>query len=135
MKRLIFLKRIYDENAITRIDSIEAIDTNYSMKTGMDTYRFRVIAVGSTVGSDKTVQITIRTLPEIPPKLKIVDRGQPLDVPKGYLGLEREIWDNFSPSQGMVIVTGPTGSGKSTLLAGGIRKLAEVPDINKKIIT
>lgn len=129
------LKRIYDENAITRIDSIEAIDTNYSMKTGMDTYRFRVNAVGSTVGSDKTVQITIRTLPEIPPKLKIVDRGQPLDVPKGYLGLEREIWDNFSPSQGMVIVTGPTGSGKSTLLAGGIRKLAEVPDINKKIIT
>lgn len=129
------LKQMYDDNAITRINSIEAIDTNYSMKIDDKVYRFRVNAVGSTVGSDKTVQITIRTLPEVPPKLKIVKRGEPLTAPKGYMALEEEIWENFCPSQGMIVVTGPTGSGKSTLLSGGIRKLAEVPDINKKIIT
>lgn len=130
------LKKLYDDNAIAKITSLEAIDTNHALKdSNGKTYRFRVNAIGTMVGGDKTVQITIRTLAETPPKLKIVKRGEPLNVGEGEIALEKEIWDYFSPSQGMVIVTGPTGSGKSTLMAAGIRTLVEQEHFNKKIIT
>ena len=51
--------------------------------------------------------------------------------------LENEIWDNFVPSQGLIVVTGPTGSGKSTLLSSCIREILENPnpEQTKKIVT
>lgn len=130
-----FLKKIYDENAITKITSLEAIDTNYSLKNGSDIFRFRINAIGTMRGGEKTIQITIRTLAAIPPNLHLVNRGEPLVAPPGSLALERDIWENFAPDQGMILVTGPTGSGKSTLLAAGIRTLVEQRDFNRKIVT
>lgn len=131
----VLLKKIYDENATVRIDSILDIDTKYSMKLNGEVFRYRVNGVGTTVGSDKTVQITIRTLSDIPPKLKIINRGDKVEYKNGFLTLEKDIWESFKPVQGMVLVTGPTGSGKSTLLASGIREILENPDSNTKIIT
>ena len=65
-----------------------------------------------------SVQITLRTLPNIPPTMK-------------DLGIEEKIIENWSPGQGLIFVTGPTGSGKTTLLAraaacwSSVRKVAE----------
>tara|TARA_Y100000588_G_scaffold341918_1_gene386306 strand:+ start:2776 stop:4326 length:1551 start_codon:yes stop_codon:yes gene_type:complete len=130
------IKALYGDSAQAQIYDLEAVDTNHTINREEKRYRYRINAVGSMVGDGKTVQITIRTLSSLPPKLTIVPEGQSItDVPSGTMGLEEAIWNNVAPDQGMVIVTGPTGSGKSTLLAGIIRKLLETPNLNKKIIT
>ncbi len=129
------LKKIYDDGAITYITSVNVIDTGYSVKNKKEEFRYRVNAVGSTVGNVRTVQVTIRTLPEIPPELVVVKYGDPLTAEKGQMAVEDVIWDNFTPDEGLIIVTGPTGSGKSTLLATMIRKIIETPNLNKKILT
>lgn len=134
------IKKIYDDTAIAEINQKEAINTNYTIKHKKEgkknRYRFRINTVGTFVGELKTVQITIRTLASLPPKLYLVNKGERLDtVPSGHIALEREIWDVISPDQGMIMVTGPTGSGKSTLLAAIIRKLLETENFNKKIVT
>ena len=121
------IKKLSDDNALSEIYQLRALDTSYTLRTKDERNktirnRFRVNAVGTMVGSEKSVQITIRTIPSDPPT-------------KDELGLEDEIWDNFVKDQGIVIVTGPTGSGKSTLLASCIRGILETPDMNKKIIT
>jgi len=121
------IKVLYDNNALSEIYQLRALDTSYTLR-GKDEdgknirNRFRINAVGTMVGSEKSVQITIRTIPSDPPTIQ-------------QLGLEDEIWDNFVKDQGIVIVTGPTGSGKSTLLAACIRGVLETPEMNKKIIT
>ncbi|MBK68042.1 MAG: hypothetical protein CMP22_07940 [Rickettsiales bacterium] len=51
------------------------------------------------------------------------------------LGIEEDIIKNWSPRQGLVLVTGPTGSGKSTLLSAGIRYLLERPEGCGKVLT
>lgn len=130
------LKKLYDENAIVKINGLDSVDTSYSMRIENDEeVRFRVNAIGTTVGGKTTVQITIRTLPSIPLKIRPVKKRTLNEYINGYLNLEEDIWDNISPSQGLIIVTGPTGSGKSTLLASCIRSLVEQPDYNKKIVT
>ena len=129
------MKSLYGESAQAQIYDLEAIDTNHTINRG-DRYRYRINALGTIVGDQKTVQITIRTLSSTPPKLTIVPEGELItNVPSGTMGLEEKIWRTISPDQGMIVVTGPTGSGKSTLLAGIIRKLLEKPNFNKKIIT
>ena len=82
--------------------------------------RYRVNITGGRSGIGDGLQITIRTLPEIPPDINA-------------LGIEQDIIDNFRPKDGMVLVTGPTGSGKSTLLSAGIRMLIEKEDANEKL--
>ena len=122
------IKRIYGENAVSEINQRRALDPSYTLRVTSEDgnrkerHRFRVNAIGTLVGSEKAIQITVRTIPSDPPTI--------LD-----LGLEQEIWDNFVSDQGIVIVTGPTGSGKSTLLAACIRGILETPEANKKIIT
>lgn len=118
------LKRLYAESAITDLNKAEAIDTSYTFKIRGSKlrYRYRINAIGTKKRGDDSLQITIRTIPDNIPT-------------KSQLGLEDEIWENFVPSQGMVIVTGPTGSGKSTLLAACIREILETKNMNKKIIT
>ncbi len=118
------LKRLYAESAISDLNKAEAIDTSFTFKLKGTKlrYRYRINAIGTKKRGDDSLQITIRTIPDDIPK-------------KDDLGLEDEIWDNFVPSQGMVVVTGPTGSGKSTLLAACIREILETPNMNKKIVT
>lgn len=113
---------IYGENAPGELKSGYDLDPSYEIKIpGKGRKRFRVnITNGRGIGADG-IQITIRTLPEIP-------------IPIEELGIEQDILENFRPRQGMVLVTGPTGSGKSTLLSSGIRMLIEGPDKHEKLI-
>lgn len=122
-----FIKKIYGDNAITEINKGQPIDKAIAVlnKISNKKVRFRVNAVGIVAkGGVDGLQITIRTIESTPPKLSMMN-------------LEADIWDNFVPRQGLVIVTGPTGSGKSTLLASCIREILENPDVEqtKKIVT
>jgi defect-in-organelle-trafficking protein DotB len=119
-----FIKQVYAETAVSRINGGEAIDTSHSIKNmkTKERLRYRINAIGVQKSGEDTIQITIRTIPSKPIKLS-------------ELGIEDEIWENFTPDQGIVVVTGPTGSGKSTLLASCVRELVETPNINKKIVT
>lgn len=114
------LVKLYDgEVAKGIIQKGRAIDCSYEAKpTRVDRYRYRINATSVYGG----LQITARTIEDMPPKLS-------------DLKVEQEIIDNMAPRQGLVLVTGATGSGKTTLLAGMIRYLLEQPDGHRKIIT
>ena len=116
------VRYIYGENGPAEIKSGHDLDPAHEVKIpGQGRKRYRVnVTGGRTIGADG-IQITIRTLPDIP--LNIYD-----------LDIEDEIIENFRPPQGMVLITGPTGSGKSTLLSSGIRMIIEKPDANEKIL-
>ncbi len=117
------LNRIYGSNGAAQIASGRDIDISYEIKSGRrERYRFRVNATGVLSDGGDGIQITCRTMPEMPPDLT-------------KFGIEQEILDGCTPRQGLVLVTGPTGSGKSTLLAGIIRRMLEDPDGNRKILT
>lgn len=109
----IVLNKIYGAEAQARLASGDDLDISYEVRP--DRYnrlRFRVnITAILSKGRDAS-QVTMRVLPNEPPTLK-------------DLNIEDDIVRNFSPRQGMVIITGPTGSGKSTLLAAGNRMLME----------
>lgn len=98
-------------------------DFAYDLSVDRNTrYRFRVNAVGIMSKGAPGVQITLRTIPSIPPSLD-------------DLGIEKDLKAALAPRNGMVVITGATGSGKSTLLAAQIRKLCEDPMGNRKIVT
>lgn len=106
-----------------RMQDIRDADFAYDLAPSRDyRFRFRVNAVGIVVRGKPGVQITLRTIPSLPPKMS-------------DLGLEPDIVNNICPRQGIILVTGATGSGKSTLLASIIRDLCEDPNGNRKIIT
>lgn len=121
-----FIKRIYGENAVTEMSQKRAIDKSMFIRLPESDkmIRFRVNAVGELSKGMEGIQITIRTIDSTPPTLEA-------------LKVEKNIVDNLVPSQGIIIITGPTGSGKSTLLAANIRNIIENPDReqSKKIIT
>lgn len=117
------LNAIYGANGTTQIYSGKDVDTHYEIRPNRtDRFRFRVNATGCQIEAHDGIQITLRTIPTMPPELS-------------SLGLEPEIIRAMAPEQGTVVVTGPTGSGKSTLLASIIRTLAEEPDGNRKMLT
>ena len=118
-----FIKEIYGENATSQMNSREDINTSHAINTrDGKQIRFRVNAIAVYTDSGDGVQITIRTIQSTPIPLKV-------------LKLEKEIWDNFVPEQGLIIVTGPTGSGKTTLMSSCIREILETPNSSKKIVT
>lgn len=119
-----FIKQIYGDNATAQLNSGKPIDCSHSIPEleSEKRIRFRVNAVKILSEGRAAIQITIRTIMADPPTLE-------------SLNLEPEIWDNFRPDQGIIMVTGPTGSGKSTLLAGCIRGILEDPESFKKIVT
>lgn len=111
------------EAGIGQINGGRDLDFAYEMQPARGVrLRFRVNATAISVEGHTGVQVTIRTIPGVPP-----------DISK--LGVEDEVLRNFAPKQGLVLVTGATGSGKSTLLSALIRKLAEEPEGNRKILT
>lgn len=118
-----FIKEIYGENATAEINIGKDINTSHAinMPDG-STIRFRVNAIGIFTASGSGIQITVRTIQSKPLKLSV-------------LKLEDEIWDNFVPDQGLIIVTGPTGSGKTTLMSSCIREILENKTGSKKIVT
>lgn len=117
------LNAIYGPNGTTQILGGSDVDTHYEVRpTRIDRYRFRVNATGCQVEGHDGIQVTLRTIPGLPPHI------EDMDLPK-------DIFEAISPYQGVVYVTGATGSGKSTLLASIIRYMAENEDSHRKILT
>lgn len=118
------LSHIYQsEGGIGRLMGGEELTFSYEIKPERGVrLRFRGCATNISIQGAAEIELTMRTIPGLPPKIE-------------SLNLEKEILDNFAPSKGLVLVTGATGSGKSTLLAAGIRWLAEDPNSNRKILT
>lgn len=107
------MTRLYGVDAAAKLAAAKDLDLSYEIKPDRFTrVRFRVNMTAIQSKGRDGVQITMRVLPSQPPSM--ID-----------LGIEDEIISNFSPRQGLVVVTGPTGSGKSTLLAAGMRMLIE----------
>ncbi len=117
------LNRLYGPDALAKLASGRDLDLSYEIKTDRNTrIRFRVNITAVLSRGRDAVQVTLRTLPNLPPTL--------LD-----LGIEKDIIENWAPRQGLVLVTGPTGSGKTTLLAAGCRMLVERPQGCGKLLT
>lgn len=117
------LNAIYGSNGTTQIFSGKDVDTHYEIRPHRaERFRFRVNATGCQVEGHDGIQITLRTIPTTPPELST-------------LNVEPAIIQAMAPTQGTVVVTGPTGSGKSTLLASIIRSLGEEPEGHRKMLT
>ncbi len=119
----VFLQKIYGLDATARLASGIDLDVSYEIRP--DRYsrcRFRVNITPILARGRDAAQITMRVLPSEPPKME-------------DLNIEQQIIDNFSPRQGMIVITGPTGSGKTTLLAAGMRMLLERPIGCGKMLT
>src|SRR6185437_4670314 len=109
----IILNRIYGTDALAKLASGTDLDLSYEVRLDRNTrFRFRVNITAVMSRGRDSVQITLRSLPSLPPTMN-------------ELGVENKIIDNWSPRQGLILVTGPTGSGKTTLLAAGCRMLIE----------
>jgi defect-in-organelle-trafficking protein DotB len=117
------VRYIYGENGPGEVKSGNDLDPAHVVKNAEGKRkRYRVNVTGCSVnGVESGIEITIRTLPEVP-------------IPIEQLGVEQEILDNWRPPQGMVLITGPTGSGKSTLLSSGMRMILEKEDANEKML-
>jgi defect in organelle trafficking protein DotB len=113
---------MYGPNGTTQLRSGLDIDTNYEVKPNRnERYRHRVNATACEVEAHEAIQITLRTIPSLPPRLET-------------LNLPQKILDAIAPTEGVVYITGATGSGKTTLLAAVIRSLAEDVNSNRKIL-
>lgn len=118
-----FLARIYGPDAQARLASAKDLDVSYEIRPDRYTrVRFRVNITAILSKGRDSAQITMRVLPDEPPTMT-------------DLNIEENIIENWSPRQGMVIITGPTGSGKTTLLAAGNRMLMEQPHGCGKLLT
>ena len=107
------LSKIYGADAQAKLASGRDLDLSFEVKPDRNTrVRFRTNITAILSRGRDSVQVTLRTLPNLPPTLK-------------DLNIEEKIIENWSPRQGLVLITGPTGSGKSTLLAAGCRMLIE----------
>ncbi len=117
------LNAIYGPNGTTQLLSGVDVDTHFEVKPSrMERYRFRVNGTACMVAGHEGIQVTLRTIPGMPPKL------DDLDLPEHIVAA-------LMPPEGVVYITGATGSGKSTLLASIIRDIAEDPNSNRKILT
>ncbi|MGE0109796.1 MAG: type IV pilus twitching motility protein PilT [Bdellovibrionales bacterium] len=117
------LARLYGPDAIAKLASGQDLDLSYEVRPERNVrHRFRTNITAILSRGRDAVQATLRSLPHLPPHMR-------------ELGIEQEIMDNWAPSQGLVLVTGPTGSGKSTLLASGGRMLIERPEGCGKLVT
>lgn len=119
----VFLTKIYGADAMARLASGIDLDLSYEVRPDRNTrVRFRVNITPMLSKGRDAVQITMRALPDVPPKM-------------ADLKVDQAIIDNWAPRDGLVLVTGPTGSGKSTLLAAGMRMLIERPEGCGKMLT
>jgi defect in organelle trafficking protein DotB len=107
------LGKVYGADALAKLASGCDLDLSFEVRPNRNTrIRFRVNITAILSKGRDSVQVTLRTLPNLPPTLQ-------------DLGVEEKIIESWSPRQGMILVTGPTGSGKTTLLAAGCRMLIE----------
>ena len=117
------LARLYGPDALAKLASGKDLDLSYEVRPERNVrYRFRNNITAILSRGRDSVQVTLRSLPHLPPTMR-------------DLGVEEDIIRNWSPRQGLILVTGPTGSGKSTLLASGCRMLVERPQGCGKLLT
>jgi len=117
------LMRIYGPDALAKLASGTDLDLSYEVRPErMVRFRFRTNITAILSRGRDSVQITMRSLPSLPPTMT-------------ELGVEEQIIRNWAPRQGLVLVTGPTGSGKTTLLASGCRMLIEREEGCGKLLT
>ena len=117
------INSIYGPNATTQLLSGKDIDTHYEFRPNRGIrFRYRVNATACLVDGHDGIQITLRTIPTLPPELD-------------SMGLPADVLAALAPQEGIVFITGATGSGKSTLLASIIRELIENDDSNRKVLT
>lgn len=117
------LGRIYGDAGLAKLNTGQALDISYAVRPDRDSQvRCRVNVTGCWAGRLDGVQITIRILPEAPPRLET-------------LKVEPAIEAHCLPTQGAVIVTGPTGSGKTTLLGAILRRQVEDTKRSSKLLT
>lgn len=117
------INAIYGPNGTAQILSGVDIDTYYEFRPSrQERYRYRVNGTGCLVAGHDGIQITLRSIPTMPPAL------EDFDIPEDVL-------EAIAPEEGIIYITGATGSGKSTLLAAIIRDLIEKEDSNRKVLT
>lgn len=117
------LVRIYGPDALAKLASGHDLDLSYEVRPERNVrYRFRVNITAILSRGRDSVQLTLRSLPNLPPKMQ-------------DMGIEEHLINNWSPRQGLILVTGPTGSGKTTLLASGCRMLIERTQGCGKLLT
>jgi defect-in-organelle-trafficking protein DotB len=118
-----FVTKMYGLDAMAALTAGKDLDLSYEIRVDRNTrFRFRVNITAIMSKGRDGVCITLRVLPNIPPRM-------------ADLGIEQELIDAWAPRQGLVFVTGPTGSGKTTLLAAGTRMLIERPTGAGKMLT
>lgn len=99
------------------------IDNAYRVRVSRDrTIGYRWNATGIRGETEDGIRVTLRLLPEKPPKLL------PGELPE-------RLWKALRPKDGLIMVCGETGQGKTTLLASIIREIAESPEANANILT
>ncbi len=117
------LNYIYGPNGTTQLLSGRDVDTHYEVRpTRTERFRFRVNGSACLVDGHDGIQITLRTIPGLPPTLE-------------QLGIDGDLASALTPDEGVVYVTGSTGSGKSTLLAAIIRDIVEKEEGHRKVLT
>lgn len=110
-------------NADLQLRQGKPIDDAYSVKVDRDTsLRFRWCATGVLINSNFGIEIVMRELAGVPPKL---NRSE----------LDERLLAALFPKDGLVLVTGETGAGKSTFLASIVREKAEHADADARILT
>ena len=111
------------DGAVSKLNGGEDVDLPWNIRLNRDsTIRFRVNFTAIFTEGHKGFQITIRTIKNRAPLLE-------------DLKLPKDIVNNLSPKQGLIIIVGATGSGKSTLLASVMDWRMRDPEAHLKILT
>lgn len=119
------LNAIWGANGSAEIARGRDLDMSYEVQVPGHRHqrvRFRVNATGVLADGRDGIQVTLRVLPEKPPRLEDLD-------------IEPGLREALFPANGMVVITGPTGSGKTTLLGAVIRSKVEAPENHRKVLT
>lgn len=109
------LERLTKNNSVAAL--IKSGQSDYDFAHQIEEHRgirrrYRGNATPVADGYSTGVKIVFRAIPSVPPALE-------------DLGVEQEILEHATPSNGLVLVTGVMGSGKSTLLAAILRSIIE----------
>lgn len=122
---------MYNQNAPSMLGAGQPIDTSYEFVEKnedendfkRERFRFRVNAIGCLRGGRKSLTITMRSIPTLPPHWE-------------DLGIERSVIDVCRTiDQGLIMVVGATGNGKSTLLASMLRDRLEEENSHTNLVT
>lgn len=117
-----YINHIYGANASAIVQGGTDLDCSYQISSSQKIYRFRVNITPCLYNNSSGIQVTMRVINSIAPKLK--DLHLPSDLLKKLI----------QPA-GLSIISGATGSGKSTLLSSVISNLLRNKEKSSKILS